>query len=283
MAHNSSIYQHEMTRGRKRRNSEDEEMGEYENSSKSVMRKIKSIDLKRQKINSQKRTTRSALLDTMDKESVIDIINSLLKSHPEVKEDIINYIPAPTIFSSMNVLIDMEKKFIHSFPFNKNGPGRDDYTFSRVREAYIDLIDTITQYANHFTTSVQVLPSTCFAFLDHATQMAHRLPTWDNENNNKYKHELYQDLNDFWKLAIQTTSSNLRQNEIYNPSSVSEWAKNLAQHNSITNGYFTEAVHEFSRKLGYLIGLNETTTTPLCHLPPLETTLTSPSVVGDRR
>lgn len=55
--------------------------------------------------------------------------------------------------------------------------------------------------------------------------MAHRLPTWDNENNNKYKHELYQDLNDFWKLAIQTTSSNLRQNEIYNPSSVSEWAK----------------------------------------------------------
>lgn len=57
----------------------------------------------------------------------------------------------------------------------------------------------------------------------------------------------------------------------------------LAQHNSITNGYFTEAVHEFSRKLGYLIGLNETTTTPLCHLPPLETTLTSPSVVGDRR
>lgn len=76
----------------------------------------------------------------MDKESVIDIINSLLKSHPEVKEDIINYIPAPTIFSSMNVLIDMEKKFINSFPFNKNGPGRDDYTFSRVREAYIDLI-----------------------------------------------------------------------------------------------------------------------------------------------
>ncbi|KAG1219942.1 hypothetical protein G6F68_021333 [Rhizopus microsporus] len=80
----------------------------------------------------------------------------------------------------MNVLIEMEKKFIHSFPFNKHGPGRDDYTFSRVREPLLNLIDTLIQYTNHFT-STQVFPTTCFTFLDYATHIAHRLPTWDNE------------------------------------------------------------------------------------------------------
>ncbi|KAI8638242.1 Cut8 six-helix bundle-domain-containing protein [Parasitella parasitica] len=201
-------------------------------------------------------------------------------------------IPAPTILSTMNVLIDMERKFYNSFPFNRNGPGRDDYTFSRVRHVLSDLIDTITQYANHFT-SAQVFPTTCFTFLDHATQIAHRLPTWDNEANNKSKRDLYQDLNDFWKHAIQITSSNLRQGECYSPESVSEWAKSLAQHNSYTNGYFTEAVHDFTRQLGFMIGLpanneipeaaNVTSTTPICHLAPLDATLTSASVVGARR
>lgn len=78
-------------------------------------------------------------IETMDKDALINIINSLLKKQPEVRQEIMNYIPAPTILSAMNVLIDLEKKFMNSFPFNKNGPGRNDYTFSRVREYLADL------------------------------------------------------------------------------------------------------------------------------------------------
>lgn len=76
----------------------------------------------------------------MDKDGLINIINSLLNKQPSLREEIMQSIPAPTILSSMNVLVDLEKKFIQSFPFNKNGPGTDDYTFSRVRESLYDLI-----------------------------------------------------------------------------------------------------------------------------------------------
>ncbi|KAI7903436.1 Cut8 six-helix bundle-domain-containing protein [Cokeromyces recurvatus] len=284
-----------MNRGLKRRNSEDEEMEESSIKPLYRLSKIKNSDLKRQKTTYQKRSTRSALLDTLDKENLINIINSLLQKEPDLKEDIMKYIPAPTVSSSMNVLLDMEKKFYHSFPFNKNGPGRDDYTFTRVRDNLLDLIDTITQYANHFTTSIHVFPSTCFTFLDHASHIAYRLPIWDNDEHNNLKRDLYQDLNNFWKQAIKTTAANLRQAEYYSPESVNEWAKSLAQHNSVTGGYYIEAVHEFINQLGSMIGLsannyNEFTNTianitspSLCHLASLETTLTSPSVVGDRR
>lgn len=82
----------------------------------------------------------------MDKDALINIINSLLDKQPTVRKDIMNYIPAPTILSSMNVLVDLEKKFINSFPFNKNGPGKDDYTFSRVRQPLADLIVSCLLY-----------------------------------------------------------------------------------------------------------------------------------------
>lgn len=54
----------------------------------------------------------------------------------------------------------------------------------------------------------------------------------------------------------------------------------LAQHNSITNGYyFNEAVHEFTSQLGYMIGLPETNQENNNTITPLKTT----SIVGDRR
>ncbi|RCH81920.1 hypothetical protein CU098_008215, partial [Rhizopus stolonifer] len=152
---------------------------------------------------------------TLDKEALIHILDSILKSQPQVRKEIIHHIPAPTILSAMNVLVDLEKKFLASFPFNKNGPGRDDYTFSRVRDALTDYIK-----------------------------------------------ELYQNLNLFWKSAIQTTSQKLHASN-YNPDTVREWAKHLAQHNSHTHGcYFTEAVHEFTRTLGYFMDPN---TLNSCH------------------
>ncbi len=55
--------------------------------------------------------------------------------------------------------------------------------------------------------------------------MAHRLPNWENDDNNTLKRNLYQDLNGYWKIAIQNTSSNLQQGECYSQESVGEWAK----------------------------------------------------------
>lgn len=117
--------------------------------------KLNKKDLKKHKLSIQKRTARISILgkekksddknikheiENMDKEALIDVIQHFLIKQPGLIRDVMTYIPEPTISSAMNVLIEMEKKFIHSFPFNKHGPGRDDYTFSRVREPLLNLI-----------------------------------------------------------------------------------------------------------------------------------------------
>lgn len=76
----------------------------------------------------------------MDKEKLLQVLGSLLEKQPELKHDIMTYIPAPTIPSAMAVLNGKEKKLHGSFPYNKTGPRLDQYTFSRVREPLLDLI-----------------------------------------------------------------------------------------------------------------------------------------------
>ncbi|KAG0174032.1 Tethering factor for nuclear proteasome sts1 [Apophysomyces sp. BC1034] len=273
----------DMTKGRKRRLSEDEDMSDAPsiNTTRSIVerhqqrRSMKTTsDIKRYKTGIQRRSANTALLATMDKDKLIDLIHSLLLAHPEVREDIVTYIPPPTIPSATAALSDLERRLADSFPYNRHGPRRDDYTFSRVREPLTGLIDTVAQYANHFT-STAVFPTICFSFLDLATHVAHRLPTWENEDHNQLKRELYHDLNDCWKKAIVTAASKMRERESYSPQTVSEWAKSLAQHNSYTEGLFTDAVHEFTKQLGFMIGLSVESVdpprdAPLCHLPSLE-------------
>ncbi|KAI8890851.1 nuclear envelope [Backusella circina FSU 941] len=199
----------------------------------------------------------------MDKDTLIHIINSILNTHPEVRQNIMSLIPPPTINSSLGILLDMEKQLINSFPYNRNGLARDDYTFSRVREYLMNYIDTITQYAHLFTTCSNIFPTACFSFLDHATQMAHRLPIWDSAVHNSLKSLLYHDLTEFWRISIQSAASKLRENEHYSSDSVNAWAKSLAQHNTTSNGAFTEAVVEFTKQLGFMIGFpNEVS---VCH------------------
>lgn len=44
-------------------------------------------------------------------------------------------------------------------------------------------------------------------------------------DNNQLKRNLYQDLNNYWKRAIQSSVAKLRDGETYSAQTVAEWAK----------------------------------------------------------
>ncbi|KAG2220426.1 hypothetical protein INT45_000651 [Circinella minor] len=269
-----------MIKGRKRRLSEDEDMSDASLSSSSSpnnnnnnnirhYRNLNEIN-KRYKTGITKPSTTTTMLASLDKDKLIHIIHTLFDTHPELRQDIMNYIPAPSVHTAAVVLNNLEKRLNDSFPYNRNGPSRNDYTFSRVRASLVELIDTTIQYADHFTLST-AFPPQAFAFLHIATTLAHRLPVWDSDVNNELKRDLYRVLDECWKSASRCAASKIREGESYSLLAVKEWAKNLAEHNHYTgNLFFTEAVQEFSKRLGFLIGLphNEVShDVPICHHP----------------
>lgn len=141
-----------------------------------------------------------------------------------------------------------------SFPYTKWGPGKDDYSFNRVKPAIQELKDAILDYAAHFA-SPDEFPTTTFSFLHLATNVTHRLPNWENSQHNEVKRDLLAKLADYWKKAIENAASKIGEGKIYGQTIVSEWARNLAQHNHDSNGTFQQAIDVFVNKLGWIIGI----------------------------
>ncbi|KAI8584266.1 hypothetical protein K450DRAFT_218973 [Umbelopsis ramanniana AG] len=256
-----------MSRGSKRRLSEDEEMygggdsdfHSYQSRTEpSDQRKSpfsRHAEIKRLKTGSQRRFPISRLLATMDKDKLVHLINGLIDAHPFIQEDIAQIMPSPTLQTASSTLADLEKRMNLSYPYNKGGPGKDDYSFNRVRPALMDLVTTLTDFAEHFTQPSE-FPTTSFSYLHIATCVIHRLPTWDTESHNNIKRDAYVSLSGYWKRVIRQASDKVGDGKIYGQQVVSEWAKNLAQHNTVTNGLFSSAIEEFTKQLGWIIGLH---------------------------
>ncbi|CAG8478262.1 9185_t:CDS:2 [Ambispora gerdemannii] len=214
---------------------------------------------KRTKTGSFKDFPFNKLLATLDKPQLLTLINNLVDTHPHLQSEIASNIPRPTIQSVTSTLNGLEKRLQESFPYTKWGPKEDDYSFNRVKPAIVEMKNAILDYAAHFT-SPEEFPTTTFTFLHLATSYAQRLPNWGNNLHNELKRDLLTKLADDWKKAINSASSKVSEGKIYGQLVVSEWAKNLAQHNNDTNGNFQEAFDTFVEKFGWIIEIQKTTT-----------------------
>lgn len=79
-------------------------------------------------------------IGTLTNAQLINLVNTLVDSHPSLAEDIGNLVPRPTVASVQPYLAALETKMQESFPYTKWGPGRDDYSFNRVKPALDELV-----------------------------------------------------------------------------------------------------------------------------------------------
>lgn len=82
--------------------------------------------------------------DTLDKATLVDLVNGLIDSYPSLQSEIEKHIPPPTLQSVSQVINDLEYKLSESFPYNRSGPLRDDYSFNRVKGPLMDLVVSVS-------------------------------------------------------------------------------------------------------------------------------------------
>ncbi|KAI9322579.1 Cut8 six-helix bundle-domain-containing protein [Dichotomocladium elegans] len=249
---------------RKRRHSEDEDMSDAQpfpprplSDQQRIMpipREATNLNaIKRHKGEIQQRSNNDSVLDQLASNDLVKIMLMIYSHHPELRQEIMDNLPAPSFQNAADAIKNSVKRLNDSFPYNRNGESRNAYTFSRVRVPLVDLIDTIKHYCQYFTTSHIIFTPTSFEFLNFATEVAHDLPDWDEQEQNVLKYDLYHDLNTFWTRAIQSAASKLREGETYNTQTITEWTKQLVYHNNRTKGMFSMALNEFTSRLGFLI------------------------------
>jgi len=206
-----------------------------------------------------------SVLHSLEKEQLIDILSSLLDKNPKLSQDILTLIPRPTLKSVTNQLQAAEKKLNNSFPYTKWGADRSDYSFNRVKPNLMELLDLTISYLKYFTNTENYgeelereYPVVSMGYLEYATQLALRLPVWNQNYHNEITRELLlKKIGEAWEHVINEIGQRVQNGKVYSSSLVGEWIKSLIKYNNELNGKygFAESVKLFKEKLGWLIGL----------------------------
>lgn len=205
------------------------------------------------------------ILNSLEKDQIIDIINSLLDKNPKLGNEILSILPRPTLKSVTVQLQNAEKKMFSSFPYTKWGADRSDYSFNRVKQNLMELLELAMHYLKYFTSPENYgnelereYPVSAMGYLDIVTQLAFRLPVWNQAYHNEITREvLFKELEKAWQFVINELGKRVQNGKVYSSSLVGEWLKSLIKFNNESNGNFgfTNALKLFKEQLGWLIGL----------------------------
>ncbi|KAJ3417029.1 Tethering factor for nuclear proteasome sts1 [Chytridiales sp. JEL 0842] len=214
------------------------------------------------------------ILETLEKDDLLQIITTLVADHPGLEGPVAALLPRPTLTSASSHIQQTAKRLDASFPYSRFGQDRSDYAFNRVRPHLLELIELVSLYLTYFTepssyppAEAHEYPSTAFGFLKIASKAAANLPTWQTDTHNlETKIGLYNLISQAWRVAIAEVSRRMREEgRMYGAVLVGEWYRDLlTDSNSFKEGPspFGEALDDFQRNLGWIIGVGPTPPTP---------------------
>ena len=188
------------------------------------------------------------LLETLDTESLRNMLQSICTRHPSIGTEVENTAPKPSVSSALNVLKNYESALQSSFPFGDDTGS--DYAYNRVRQALMNLLDALADFTPHFLPPNETQASQALGFLDGATEIVHRLPEWNSYQNNLHKQNAYEEISQAWTLAIREAAKRAGGIQLQ----YGGWDQKILKHNQQAGGKLQGAVHELKANIGWMEG-----------------------------
>ncbi|MCJ1418437.1 Tethering factor for nuclear proteasome sts1 [Xylographa parallela] len=188
------------------------------------------------------------LLETLDAESLRSVLRTICEHHPSIGTEVVNAAPRPSVTSALEVLKNYETSLQASFPFGGNSTS--DYSYNRVRQPLVALLDALNDFTPHFLPPNEPQATQALSFLDGATEIIHRLPNWDSFQNSLHKQNAYEEISKAWALVLREAAKRAGGMQLQ----YGGWDQKLAKHNQQAQGRMQEAVSEMNSILGWMGG-----------------------------
>ena len=188
------------------------------------------------------------LLETLDAESLRGVLKTICEHHPSIGSEVVNAAPRPSVPSALGVLRNYEAQLQASFPFG--GSSASDYAYNRVRQPLMSLLDALNDFTPHFLPPNETQPTQALTFIDGATDIIHRLPDWDNFQNNLHKQNAYEEISKVWAVVLREAAKRAGGIQLQ----YGGWDQKLAKHNQQSHGRMQGAVDEMDSILGWMGG-----------------------------
>ncbi len=187
-------------------------------------------------------------LEVLDAPALRQILQSLSDRHPEINSEMFSLAAPPTVEAALGVLNKYETNLQNSFPYGNN-PG-SDYAYNRVRQALTELLDALSDYTPHFLPPNESQMTVSLSYLDGATNVIHRLPTWTNAAHNHHKNLAYEEISKAWAMVIREAAKKGAGIQLQ----YGGWDQKLAKHNEQAQGRMNAAMQELSQSLDWMGG-----------------------------
>lgn len=185
------------------------------------------------------------LLETLNADEMRNLLRSICERHPDIGNEVTTTAPRPSVQSTLEVLGKYESQFQAAFPLGRTS---SDYSYNRVRQNLIELLDSLKDFTPHFLPPNESQPATSLAFLDGATEIIHRLPDWDTYQHNRHKQEAYEEMAKAWAAVIREAAKKAGGIQLQ----YGGWDQKIAKHNEASGGRMQEAVNELRGSLGWM-------------------------------
>lgn len=188
----------------------------------------------------------SRLLETLDADSLRNVLQSICTRHPELGTEVENTAPKPSVSSALNVLKTYESVLQSSFPFG--GDSTSDYAYNRVKHGLINLLDALADFTPHFLPPNESQTTQSLAFLDGATDIIHGLPEWSTFQNNLHKQSAYEEIARAWTQAIREAAKRAGGIQLQ----TNGWDQKISKHNQQSHGKLQEAMNVLTAHLKWI-------------------------------
>lgn len=188
------------------------------------------------------------LLETLDADEMRTILQSICERHPDIGTEVISTAPRPSVSSALDVLGKYESAFQGAFPFG--GRTASDYSYNRVRQHLVNLLDALKDFTPHFLPPNEAQAAISLAFLDGATDIIHHLPNWDTPQHNRHKQDAYEEMAKAWAAVIREAAKRAGGIQLQ----YGGWDEKVSKHNEASGGKMMEAMDELRRSLGWMGG-----------------------------
>ena len=235
----------------------DDRMSASPSNSPAVSRPASSTRNKRIKSNMAGRPLAvNRLLEVLDAPALRNVLQSLSDRHPQINSEIYTLATPPTVDAAMGVLAKYENNVRNAIPYGGNAGS--DYAYNRVRQPLTELLDSLTDFTPHFLPPNEAQMTVSLRFLDGATEIIHRLPTWTNSAHHHHKSLAYEEISKAWALVIREAAKKGGGIQLR----YGGWDQKLVKHNELAQGRMNLAMNELRHALNWIGGVSDHISSP---------------------
>jgi hypothetical protein len=143
------------------------------------------------------------------------------------------------------VLSEYRQKFKDAIPYGESSP---EYTYYRVKESLIALIDALSDFTPQFLPPIETQPTKSLQFLDGATNFIHDLPDWEPQTYRHHKENAYEEIARAWALVINEAAKRGGGFNLHSGG----WDSALTRHHEQSGGRLGTAISAMADSVGWM-------------------------------